>query len=117
MYKRQDLNGCIDSTFQEIVINDKLNLTIPNVFTPNNDNINDQFNIVISDWSQVKNIEATIWNRWGGVIYNYENTNDNGWNGTYKGTDCPDGVYFYIFRVQTNSNQSFEYNGTVTLLR
>lgn len=112
-----DSIGCQDSTVIEVTVSDSLILTMPNVFTPNGDGINDLFNIVISDTNQISTIRGTIWNRWGGLVYESDDLYDKGWDGTYKGKDCSDGVYVYVFNITTNNNKSFKLNGTVTLLR
>jgi gliding motility-associated-like protein len=112
-----DSIGCQDSAFTEIIVFDSLILTIPNVFTPNGDDINDLFNIVISDTNQISAIRSTIWNRWGGLVYESDDIYGKGWDGTYMGKDCSDGVYVYVFNITTNNNKSFKLNGTVTLLR
>jgi gliding motility-associated-like protein len=111
-----DSIGCKDSVFEEINVNDGLVINIPNVFTPNSDNTNDLFNIIVSDTSQIKYIKGTIWNRWGGLIVEFTYPYNNGWDGTYNGNPCSEGVYFYIFEVKTTSNETFKYHGTVTLL-
>ena len=62
-------------------------IIIPNVFTPNNDGINEYFNIrnlLLYDHRKV-----VIYNRWGKVIYKSDNYN-NDWGGE----NVPDGVYF-----------------------
>jgi len=112
-----DSFGCKDSVFKEIIVYDNLVLNIPNVFTPNGDKINDIFNIVVSDTGQIKQIKGTIWNRWGGLVIEFTFPFENGWDGNYNNSPCSDGVYFYIFEVETLNNESSKYHGTVTLLR
>lgn len=77
---------------------------VPNVFTPNNDGYNDSFVIpILPPKSQL-----IIYNRWGNIVY--ENNNyQNDWNGS----DCSDGVYYYIITTPYNK----QYKGTVTILR
>ena len=83
----------------------KIEKTYPNVFTPNNDNINDFWiPILISE-----NDIITIYNRWGQKIttLNYIN---NKWDGkNQKGKECPSGVYYFI----TNTNEK----GFIQLVR
>jgi len=112
-----DSNNCRDTANDEIIVNDNLNINIPNVFTPNNDNLNDFFEVVLSDLTQIKEIKGTIWNRWGGLIYEFNYPNENWWNGKSNNLDCQDGVYFYILNIKTTYEQTFEYHGTVTLIR
>jgi gliding motility-associated-like protein len=67
--------------------------TIPNVFTPNNDGVNDDFYpsiIGINDW------ELKILNRWGNEIISL---NEN--NTTWSGESYSEGTYFYIFKSES----------------
>lgn len=85
-------------------------INIPNVFTPNNDGVNDTFKIEgISD-----DISLTILNRWGEKVFQTNNANMEFWNGKLNGKDCSDGVYFYILN---GGNYSFEKTGFIHLVR
>lgn len=97
-------DGCSDTTYvsYEIYAGE---IEIPNVFTPNSDGLNDFF--VIENGQYLDN-SLIIYNRWGMVVYetvNYRNT--------WRGTDLPDGTYYYVFRLAKGG----EYAGHVTLLR
>jgi gliding motility-associated-like protein len=112
-----DAIGCKDSAFKEITVYDDLVINIPNAFTPNNDLLNDFFNLKFSDLSQVINVKGSIWNRWGEMIYEYSYPDNNGWDGTYNGNPCSDGVYYYLCEIETINNEIFKYRGSFTLLR
>ncbi|MBM3178651.1 MAG: gliding motility-associated C-terminal domain-containing protein [Bacteroidetes bacterium] len=60
---------------------------IPNIFTPNNDNINDAF--VIRNLPRGSLL--TITNRWGIVVYESKDYKND-----WKGMGLPDGVYYYL---------------------
>ena len=78
----------------------------PNVFTPNGDGANDNWNLPI-DVEYIR-----IYNRWGKKVWE-ENESFNGWSGnTQTGKECPDGVYYFIANAYGN-----QYKGTITLLR
>ncbi len=71
---------------------------LPNIFTPNGDNINDLYTPVKNKY--VRSVDFTLYNRWGEVIY--ENTNPAlGWDGKSKQMKqtVPDGTYFYTCTV------------------
>jgi gliding motility-associated-like protein len=72
---------------------------IPNIFTPNDDNVNDVFEIPCLSGLGNK---LWIFNRWGDLIYETDNYQNN-WGGTHNGMTVPDGTYFYI--LQTNSGE------------
>jgi gliding motility-associated-like protein len=81
----------------------KCNVYIPNVFTPNNDSINDIFIFNTCD----KIIKTTIYNRWGNLVFETENNNHN-WDGrTTSGEICTDGTYFYIVKTEEKYFKGF----------
>ena len=83
-------------------------IVIPNIITPNGDHVNDVF--TISNIEQYPNNHMTILNRWGKEVYSH--TYDNNSN-VFKGTDLPDGVYFYI--LEYGDGQTKPSTGTVTI--
>ncbi|MBW6484058.1 MAG: gliding motility-associated C-terminal domain-containing protein [Vicingaceae bacterium] len=108
-------NGCIVQDNFELFLERCLKPTIyiPNVFTPNNDGINDIFEV---KGSYIENIEVTIFNRWGNELYTWKDIND-GWDGNYKGELVPDGTYFYLINVEFENREKKNLTGSVTLLR
>jgi len=89
-------------------------IEMPNVFTPNADGSNDLFLPIKMEFI-VEN-KIMIFNRWGRLLYE---SNDvlSGWNGTYNGNDCSDGVYFWILNYTGIKGETGSLNGTVTLFR
>lgn len=72
--------------------------TLPNIFTPNGDHVNDRF--VPFPYRGVRSIELTVFNRWGLVVFETLDP-DIRWSGTFKDTNetLPDGVYYYVCNV------------------
>lgn len=72
--------------------------SLPNVFTPNNDQYNDFFRPF--PYTSVEKVELQIFNRWGRLVYK---TNDPEINWDGKNMEnrqpCPDGVYFVTCEV------------------
>ncbi len=74
-------------------------------FSPNNDGVNDLFEIEGSAacFNEEFPSSLLIFNRWGDAVYQVEGyDNTMAWNGTWQenGEDVPDGTYFYIFTYQ-----------------
>jgi gliding motility-associated-like protein len=85
---------------------------VPNIFTPNNDGINDCFNL----GANTKFEDCTSWeiyNRWGTKIFT-SSSSQTCWNGKKdnSGEDQPAGTYFYLLKAGSS-----EYKGTVLLNR
>lgn len=86
-------------------------VTIPNAFTPNNDGINDTWNIKNLD--QYPNNTVDIFNRYGQKIYSSINYGIP-WDGTFKGKNLPSGTYYYVIDLK-NGNKTL--SGYVALIR
>jgi gliding motility-associated-like protein len=111
-----DSLGCTDSVVKVIEGKRNQTLFIPNVFSPNNDQINDFF-AVNFDTDLYQKLEGTIWNRWGGKVAEFDGKKGNWWNGKADGNACPDGVYFYLINTVNLEGVVENLYGTITLLR
>lgn len=109
-----DANGCSDSYSLQVLIS--ANFNIPNVFTPNNDGINDFFML---DFDVFKSYDYAVVNRWGNVIVEAEgNSGVILWDGNNRdGTPCSEGVYFYTLRGYLYGGEEIVKHGFVTLAR
>ncbi|MEO8591268.1 MAG: gliding motility-associated C-terminal domain-containing protein [Flavobacteriales bacterium] len=88
-----------ESPFSEVLCGDNCpQYTLPNIYTPNGDRVNDFF--VPFPYRGVREIDLEVFNRWGQVVFK---TLDPaiGWNGTHMNTGepVPDGVYYYVCTV------------------
>lgn len=91
-------DGCVavDTVFIQIV-----DLSIPEGFSPNVDEVNDFF--VVPELANMKG-KITIWNRWGEMVFKADHYKNN-WDGKCKtalcvgNDDLPEGTYFYAIDV------------------
>lgn len=94
-------------------------LTIPSAFTPNNDGLNDLFN-VITNCQDIYDYQMRIFNRYGELIFESNDINQS-WNGTFKGELQPIGTFQFAIQFKSylygNSNELKQFKGSVTLLR
>ncbi|MBN2167300.1 MAG: gliding motility-associated C-terminal domain-containing protein [Marinilabiliaceae bacterium] len=112
-------------------------LMIPNAFSPNGDNFNQQYRIEglikaddyvvnVTDETVKSNLE--VYNRWGTLVYRSKGDKyKNDWEGKGGGgamfsigDDLPNGTYFYIFKVRFNlpdKTITKEYTGFIELRR
>lgn len=72
---------------------------LPNVFTPNGDNLNDRFESF--PWKFVESVDFRVYNRWGQEVFQTTSPSIE-WTGEHRdGGMCADGVYYYSARVFT----------------
>jgi gliding motility-associated-like protein len=86
---------------------------IPNIFSPNNDGINDEFKAFSSD---IAFNELSIFDRWGNNIH-YIQEIDPSWDGRFNGTELNPSVFVYILRGTCQNGEDVMYSGDVTLVR
>lgn len=80
-------------------------IIVPNVFTPNNDQINDFFFIQSEN---LVSLEGSIINRWGNVMMEFDSINFT-WDGRVHGDAALEGTYFIVYRGVGMDEK--EYNG------
>lgn len=107
------LTGCEDTASNYLIVDDEEQLFISNIFTPNNDSINDYF---YASGVNIDKFYMMIYNRWGAKLFVTERL-DYGWDGRVKSALAPDGVYFYLVKAQGKSGKKYEFKGTLTLVR
>ena len=86
---------------------------IPNVFSPNQDEHND---ILYVRSEILQEFYFAIYSRWGQKVF--ETTRmDVGWDGTFNGKPCQNGVYDYYFKGTCLDGQEKEIKGNIMLVR
>ena len=87
---------------------------MPNVFSPNNDGINDLFLPIQT--AEAQTYSLVVLNRWGDKVFE---TSDpaKGWDGAFAGESCTDGVYFWKTVLVTGPNKQVRNSGFVTLVK
>lgn len=111
--------GCIDRITKEINIEEVQDfLTFPNVFSPNNDGVNDYFTVAVKKQFKdvVKVTTLKVYNRWGKLIYDNQNPN-LGWDGSFEGVESPVEVYAYYMEVEIKDCNTKSKKGNVTIVR
>ncbi len=95
------------------VLDEDFGLIIPNVFTPNNDLVNDLFKVKASG---ISDFNCMVFDRWGLKLFSWNDIND-GWDGTNNGKPCTAGTYFYIITAKNSSDKAINKQGTISLFR
>jgi gliding motility-associated-like protein len=95
-----------NQTVQTSILSYVCNTVIPDIFTPNGDDLNETFTITGIEFFPGSSV--LIFDRWGGLVHESADYK-NDWNGG----DAPDGVYYYIF----NRSDGESFAGYVHLAR
>ncbi|MCX6211305.1 MAG: gliding motility-associated C-terminal domain-containing protein, partial [Bacteroidetes bacterium] len=94
-----------------------MDVLIPGGFSPNNDGIDDTW--IIKRPFGTK-ITVHVFNRWGNVVYENENYN-NDWRGkgvsNFLGEDVPEGTYFYAVEATDLNGAIKKLAGSLTIVR
>lgn len=90
-------------------------LFMPNVFSPNGDDINDFFGPQTGNEIAIQHFR--ILDRWGSTIYSCEGGNDCKWDGTVEGSEVPPGVYVYHVLFSSHTGQFETRYGSITVIR
>jgi gliding motility-associated-like protein len=110
-------NGCLDSTSQLVIVENDVIYYVPNTFTPDGDKFNPTFKPIFTAGFDVYQYHMIIFNRWGEIIFESYNA-EVGWDGTYGGELCSDGVYIWqISYKEIGRDKRNEIRGHVNLLR
>jgi gliding motility-associated-like protein len=94
--------SCADTFSINIQSPDLLLLSVPNIITPNNDQVNDFFTLEVNRPVMAK---ISILNRWGNFLYSYEGIINTGqkeiWDGKINSEMVSEGTYFYQIEAET----------------
>ncbi len=89
-------------------------IKVPDAFTPNDDGLNDTFDVV---GSRITSFRIDIFNRWGTVVFGSDDMNVS-WDGTLKGgKKAPKNPYTWVIKAEDESGATFNEKGTLLLLR
>lgn len=92
-------------------------MTIPNVFTPNNDGTNDSWAPI---YESLLEYDIYIYNRWGRLVHQYAGPVGSylGWDGhTMGGGEAPEGTYYVVASGFTFQGEIIKDSGFITLIR
>ena len=107
--------GCKDELIHEVVVEEEFSVFFPTAFTPNNDGLNDVFEVKVNG---VYSFEMKIYNRWGEMVYFSDNI-DHGWDGkeSLSNDVIENGTYLYHIYVTDNNEKPWVYNGELNLMK
>ncbi|MBL7895162.1 MAG: gliding motility-associated C-terminal domain-containing protein [Bacteroidia bacterium] len=108
--------SCVGTATALVVVDLPSELTVPNVFTPNGDGVNDNFTLLTTNLSE---ITFTVFDRWGVKMYDVKSESGNvSWDGkNFGGKEVPVGTYFYILKAKGADGKDYEDKGSISLYR
>jgi gliding motility-associated-like protein len=121
-YSIKMTNACVDTIISFELMEEfcpQETVYIPNVFSPNNDGVNDYFSIgYAEDWPP-PSIKFSVYDRWGELVFYSEDPNFQ-WFGDFKGESLGPDVFVFYYELEVELNGKMELlndSGDITILR
>jgi gliding motility-associated-like protein len=110
-------NGCTDTTNRIIEIGEDINIYIPNSFSPNDDQLNEEFFPEGTGISEEK-YQLQVFDRWGELVFSTNKLSEH-WKGLRVNGIEPllEDTYIYKIDLQTIKGNKINKVGHVTLIR
>ncbi|MEO5673839.1 MAG: gliding motility-associated C-terminal domain-containing protein, partial [Chitinophagales bacterium] len=110
--------GCV--LIDSVTINVKWDalVLVPSAFSPNADGRNDLMRLIVRGIFTLDHFY--IYNRWGQEVYstgNLDEATQSGWDGKFKNTVQPAGVYVYLVTGADHEGKTVQLQGNFTLVR
>jgi gliding motility-associated-like protein len=115
-------NGCDSFIVLTLTVNDTTknalsDIVLPNYFSPNGDGVNDNWVLPDAMYSLYPNLKVIIYNRWGNIVWRSTGVYQNDWGGVHQKDNLPvpDGVYYYLIELDSESKKPI--SGFVEVMR
>jgi len=114
--------GCVKATSTVVQVDrENTPVFVPNVFSPNQDGLNDRLTVFAKETAVVNIKSMKIMSRWGESVYVDSNFSPNdishGWDGSHRGKPVDNGVFLWYAEVEFIDGTSEMISGDVTVLR
>ncbi|MAQ47719.1 MAG: hypothetical protein CMD27_02420 [Flavobacteriales bacterium] len=111
----EDANGCISEKCSIINIFNNTHAYIPNIFTINDDELNEVFEPIIYGLD-TDTYNLLIYDRWGKLLFSTTD-HQKGWDGKYNGQIVTQDIYSYKIKYNTISGEEKTHTGKITLMK
>jgi gliding motility-associated-like protein len=116
----RDVVGCLAFDEVKVFVQERGQVYVPNIFTPNNDGINDFLTLNAHPGVTLVR-QFRIVDRWGNQVFGVENTNPHTqkieWDGRFNGKELNPAVYAYMLELELITGRIEIRSGDITLLR
>jgi gliding motility-associated-like protein len=112
-------HGCIDEAAVTVEVQPELIYYVPNTFTPDGDNFNEEFKPQFTSGFDPNTYHLYIYNRWGEIVFESRDI-AYGWNGSFAGKIAQDGTYTWKIEFKSldgNRSESKSILGHVNILK
>lgn len=109
-----DATACQDTGSVTLIV-ESIYLGMPTAFTPNGDGINDVFRPIGLIGEDV--LSFKVYNRWGQIVYNGDDLENQGWDGRFEGTEQPTEEYIFVLEYQIGNQTPRAHKGGFSLIR
>jgi gliding motility-associated-like protein len=114
------VDGCTATDSVLITMTPSKKIYIPNAFSPNNDGINDDFQIYHAD--EIELVQYfRVYDRNGVKLFDFEDVNRvdamKFWNQRVNDLDLPSGIYVYIIKVVFKDQTAKQFKGDMSIIR
>ena len=107
-----DSNLCYDYFSKDILINLNLSFFVPSAFTPNNNDLNDDFGPIGQLVSKSKKYRFSIFNKWGAEVFSSDNPNVK-----WEGKNVQTGQYIWYVEIEDELGKLLKKYGVVNLIK
>lgn len=106
--------GCLLSDNLTVtVLKREIAVYVPNIFSPNSDGINDEFQPFTGRGITV--VDFKVFGRWGELVF--ESETGKAWDGAFRGKDMPPGTFAYFLTIAWPDGKTETLAGDVLLIR
>ena len=116
-----DENGCLAEANTWVIVDRRVPVFVPNIFSPNGDGNNDIVTVFSSEQKVVVVKSFQIFDRWGANVFASDNFFPNdlsaGWDGTLNGKEMNSGVFVWFAEVELLDGRTELVKGDVVLVR
>ena len=109
-----NIKDSIRITVKNAICNEN-RITIPNAFSPNNDNKNDVYRIIDTD-GIINKFKLRIFNRFGQEVF-YSNNIENNWDGKFQGKELSPQTFDYYIEIECVGDNYFFKKGNISLIK
>jgi gliding motility-associated-like protein len=115
-YVTETISGCEGAASSVTITITECEIVVPTAFTPDNDNVNDQWEIVDLDEVYPTNV-VYVYNRWGNLVYQSEKGSytTRPWDGKFNGNELPVASYYFIIDLDDNTDEVRK--GVISIIR